>query len=136
MKFYIRTGWGESSRCIGGDVMHILHGLCQGNGVFPAGWLALSSFLVAICKNLGYGTNMESPITKVWLDVIGVLYLDDTDLYIMDECIRSEYDLWQETQGAITSWGKLLLAMDGTLKPEKCFHYMVDYKWQDDRSWE
>jgi len=67
---------------------------------------------------------------------MGVLYVDDTDLYIMDECIRSEYDLWQETQGAITSWGKLLLAMDGTLKPKKCFYYMVDYKWQDDGSWE
>ena len=75
---------------------------------------------------------MESPITKVWLNVMGVLYVDDTDLYIMDKCIRSKYDLWQETQGAITSLGKLLLATDGALKPEKCFYYMVDYEWQDD----
>jgi len=96
----------------------------------------LSSFLVTIYKNLGYGTKMESPITRVWLDVIGVLYVDDTDLYIMDRCIRSEYDLWQETQGATTSWGKLLLATGGALKPEKCFYYMVDYEWQDDGSWE
>ena len=105
MKFYLRTGWGESSRCIHGNVMRILYGLCQGNGAAPAGWLALSSFLVTIYKNLGYGTKMESPITRVWLDVMGVLYVDDTDLYIMDECIRSEYDLWQETQGAIILLG-------------------------------
>jgi len=119
MKFYLCTGWGESSWCIGGDVMRILHGLCQGNGAAPAGWLDLSYFLVTIYKNLGYGTKLESPITKVWLNVMGVLYVDDTDLYIMDECIRSEYNLWQETQGAITSWGKLLLATGGALKPEK-----------------
>jgi len=37
MKFYLRTGWGESSRSIGGDIMRILHGLCQGNGAAPAG---------------------------------------------------------------------------------------------------
>ena len=116
--------------------MHILHGLCQRNGAAPAGWLALSSFLVTIYKHLRYDTNIESPITKVWLDVIGVLYVDDTDLYIMDESIRSDYDLWQETQGAITSWGKLLLSTGGALKPEKYFYYMVDYEWQDDGSWE
>ena len=91
--------------------------------------------LVTICKNLGYSPKMESPITKVWLVVMGVLYVDDIDLYIMDECILSEYDLWQETQGATTSWGKLLLATGRTLKPEKCFYYMVDYKCQDDGSW-
>ena len=34
--------------------MRILHGLCQGNGAVPAGWLALSSFLVTVYKNLGY----------------------------------------------------------------------------------
>ena len=67
---------------------------------------------------------------------MGVLYVDDTNIYIMYECIRSEYDLWQETHGAITSWGKLLLATGGALKPEKCFYYIIDYEWQDDGSWE
>jgi len=67
---------------------------------------------------------------------MGVLYVDDTDLYIMDECIKSEYDLWYETQDATTSWGKLLLATGGALKPEKCFYYLVDYEWQDDGTWE
>ena len=94
MKFYLRTGWSESSRSIDGDVLRILHGLCQGNGAAPAGWLALSSFLVTIYNNLGYGTKMESTNTIVWLDVMGVLYVDDTNLYIMDKCIRSEYTLW------------------------------------------
>ena len=67
---------------------------------------------------------------------MGVLFVDDTDLYIMDECIKSEYDLWHETQDATTSWGKLLLATGGALKPEKCFYYLVDYEWQDDGTWE
>ena len=112
--------------------MKILHGTCQGNGAAPAAWLALSSFLVTIYKRLGYGSRMTSPITRVWLDVKGVLFVGDTDLYVMDECIKSKYDLWHETQDATTSWGKLLLATGGALKPEKCFYYLVDYEWQDD----
>ena len=73
-------------------------------------------------KNQGYGASMKSHVTWAWLDVMGVLFVDDMDLYIMDECINSEYDLWHETQGATTSWGKLLLATGGAMKPEKCFY--------------
>ena len=33
MKFFLRTGWGESTSFICGDLLQILHGMCQGNGV-------------------------------------------------------------------------------------------------------
>ena len=136
MKFFLRTGWGESQEFIGGDVMKILHGMCQGNGAAPAAWLVLSSVLVMIYKSLGFGSKMRSPIMRVYLDITGVLFVDDTDLYILDECLRTPYDLWHETQSATNSWGKLLLATGGALKPAKCFYYMVDYEWRDDGSWE
>ena len=136
MKFYLRTGWGESTRYIGGDPLTILHGMCQGNGAAPSAWLVLSSFLVSIYKSMGYGSRTQAPITRAWLDVMGVLFVDDTDLYIMDECIKSGYDLWDETQEATTAWGKLLIATGGALKPEKCFYYLIDYEWQDDGTWE
>ena len=87
MKFFLRTGWGESSQYIGGEVHRILHGLCQGNGAAPAGWLVLSSVLVRILKRLGFGTKMNAPISRVVLDIIGVLYVDDTDLMIMQSCL-------------------------------------------------
>ena len=60
---------------------------------------------------------------------MGVLFVDDTDLYIMDAFIQSDYNLWYETQSATMSWGELLLATGGALKPEKCFYYLVDYEW-------
>ena len=66
---------------------------------------------------------------------MGVLYVDDTDLYIANKCIRSSYDLWEEPQGALTGWGKLLIATGGMLKPEKYFYYMIDYKCLEDRTW-
>jgi hypothetical protein len=89
MKFYLITGWGESSSYIGGDILQLLHGMCQGNGAAPAAWLVLSSILVMAYKPLGFRSRCRSPISKVILDVMGVLYVDDTDLYIMDACIHS-----------------------------------------------
>ena len=73
-------------------------------------------------------------MTHVFLDIIGVLYIDDKDLMVMQECISSPYDLWYECQCATTAWGKRLLATRGVLKPEKYFYYMVDYEWLDDGS--
>ncbi len=135
MKFFLKTGWGESQSFMGGNILRILHGLCQGNGAAPAAWLMLSSVLVTVYKNLGFGSTVESPMTRVWLENMGVLFVDDTDLFIMNECVKSGYDVWEESQGALTAWGKLLISTGGMLKPEKCFCYMVDYDWGEDGSW-
>ncbi len=39
-------------------------------------------------------------------------------------------------QASIHNWGKLLLAMGGTLKPAKCSHYLISFRWKPDGSWE
>ena len=61
-------------------------------------------------QNLGFGSKIESPMTIVWLDAMGVLFVDDTDLFIMNECVKSGYGIWEEAQGALTVWGKLLIS--------------------------
>ena len=63
-----------------------------------------------------------------------VLYVDNTDLFTMDECVRFRYDIWHNFQGTLTAWGKLIIATGRLLKHEKCFYYMVDFKWQEDGS--
>jgi len=46
---------------------------------------------------------------------MGLLYdVDDTDLMIMEELIRSPYDLWEESHEACTAWEKNLIATGGT----------------------
>ena len=78
---------------------------------------------------MGYGTRVQSPILRVFLDIMGVLYVDNNDLMIMDKCTCSPYDLWSESKEACTAWGKLLIATGGMLKPEKCFYYLINYEW-------
>ena len=81
MKFFLRTGWGESTSFIGGDPLRIMHGMCQGNGASPAAWLVLSAIIVRAYKSLGFGCKLKSPITRTLLDTMGVLYVDDTNAY-------------------------------------------------------
>ena len=47
---------------------------------------------------------------------MGVLYIDDMYLYVDDEYICSHYDLWQESQGALSVRSELLISMGGMLK--------------------
>ena len=89
IKFCLRTGWGKFTTFMGGNLVRILHGLCQGNGAALARWLVLSSVLVTIYKSLGFCSKTETPITLVGLDTMGVLYVNDTHLLIMNKCVWS-----------------------------------------------
>jgi len=58
---------------------------------------------------------------------MGVLYVDITDLFILNDFTKEELDIHQESQSALSAWDKLHLSTGGILKPEKCFYCMVDY---------
>ena len=105
MKFFLRTGWGESESWIGGNPLKILLGMCQCNGAAPAAWLMLSSVLVNVYKSLGFGARMVGPINQPIIDIMGVLYVDDTDLYIMDDNMADIEDVWNVYQEALTTYG-------------------------------
>ncbi len=59
---------------------------------------------------------------------MGVMFVDDMDLHIMDACHKRFQALWQDMQDSTTTWGHLLTATGGALKPAKCFYYLVDYE--------
>jgi hypothetical protein len=40
-----------------------------------------------------------------------------------------------ELQESVINWGKLLIAMGGTLKPAKCLYYLFSFKWKSDGTW-
>ena len=70
--------------------MRILHGLCQGNGAASTAWLILRSVLVMVYKNLEFRSKVKSLMTLVLLSIMGVLFVDDTDLFIMYDNIKMQ----------------------------------------------
>jgi len=61
------------------------------------------------------------------LDIMGVLYVDDMDLFILNDFAKSQLDVHADSQLALSIWGELLIVTGGVLKYEKCFYYMADY---------
>ena len=125
MKFFLRTGFGDSTNFATSSLEIKTQGLCQGNGAAPAGWAVVSVCIISVHKKKGHGAHFLCPITKLRSHIAGVIYVDDMDLihFRMD---RSEdvLDTFYGIQEAIINWGKLLLASGGALKPAKCFFHL------------
>ena len=136
MKFFLRTGFGDSTDFASSQFEIKTQGLCQGNGAAPAGWAVVSICLINAHKKKGHGGHFLCPITKLKSHIAGVIYVDDTDL------IHFRMDRYEDTtdsffglQEAIVNWGKLLLASGGALKPSKCFYHLISFKFKADGTW-
>jgi hypothetical protein len=83
MKFFQRTGFGESKTFFGGPFYfpYIME-LGQGNRAGPPSWVQLSSVLVNVYKQLNLGSMIKDPITAEVIHTMGAIFVDDTNLYI------------------------------------------------------
>jgi hypothetical protein len=132
MKFFQRTGFGESKTFFGGAGIRLyMLGLGQGNKAAPPSWIQLSAVLVNMFKQLELGALMVDLITQELIHSLGTLFVDDTDLYMWKDGLLDPGELWLQTQVELTQWSNLLNAMGGALIPKKCIWYMLDYTCKD-----
>jgi hypothetical protein len=80
MKFHLRTGFRDSKDYAGATGGVKTQGLCQGNGAAPAGWTVTSIAMIQAHKRKGHGVHLTYPITKKEMHLVGMLFVDDTDL--------------------------------------------------------
>jgi len=92
--------------------------------------------MIAAHRKKGHGAHFIAPISKISTQLIGGLFVDDTDLMHVDmreeEGIASAHGRLQDT---IVNWGRLLIATGGALKPAKCSYYLISFKWKADGKW-
>jgi hypothetical protein len=55
------------------------------------------------------------------------MFVDDTDLIVTQPHFRHAEDVQQELQQSVDAWANLLISTGGSLNPDKCYWYMVDY---------
>ena len=65
MKFFLRTGFGDSTNFASLSLSIKTQGLCQGNGASPAGWAVVSICIIGAHKKKGHGAHFTCPITKL-----------------------------------------------------------------------
>jgi len=85
MKFFLRTSHGDSDTFYGGGTSSLpFQGVCQGNGAGPTIWLAISMVLMDMLHQHGHSAVFTSPISKVSTSLLGLIYVDDCDLFAVD----------------------------------------------------
>jgi hypothetical protein len=81
MKYFLRTAFSDSEALVSSlDNVLAFQGLCQGNKGSPAFWLAVSAFLVYMLYRLGHVACIILAMSRSVLEVVGFLFVDDTDL--------------------------------------------------------
>ena len=136
MRYYLRTAFGDSKEFAGSSVQLKYQGLCQGNGKAPAAWCVISIVILNCHKAKGHGAKFLAPASKVRKDLAAVLFVDDNDLLHLD--MTREENVWEAfeaMQESVSSWGKLLIATGGALKPIKCFLHLISFDWDKKGNW-
>ena len=135
MKFFLRTGFGDSTSFAGGGVSIKTQGMCQGNGASPAGWAVISICILGAHGRKGHGVKFTCPVTCLKRHLSAILYVDDTDIIHID-LTRNETvnEVHRHIQESVNSWGNLLIATGGALQPAKCFYSIISFEW-DRGSW-
>lgn len=141
MQHYVRTSYGDSTTYYGGDKWEIKpHGCGQGNGYGPALWACISSPLLHILRQQGYGTKIHTPLSQTFIHMAAFSFVDDTDI-IQTGSSGSEKDpeqivsqLYSSTQNALNTWASILAATGGALEPTKTFYVPMIPEWKGNKA--
>jgi len=136
MRFYLRTGFGDSQAFVSSTRDRKTQGMCQGNGASPAGWTVTNITMIEAHKRKGHGVHLRCPITEKTAHLAGTIFVDDTDVEHFNmhknETVTEAHEALQRS---IHNWGKLLIATGGALKPGKCFYHLISFSWLPDGTW-
>jgi hypothetical protein len=80
MKFFLQTGFGRSSKFVGGGIHIKTQGLTQGNGASPAGWAVISIVILNAHRKKRHGAKYTCPVTKLTSHISAILYINNTNL--------------------------------------------------------
>ena len=135
MKHYIRTGHGESTSYYTNPNGHHLQGGGQGNGSGPPTWLCISIVLLNIINAFPVNATFATAITGITITICAVMYVDDTDLVITGNKHDDFEKVTEDAQSVARKWCDTLRITGGALRPEKCWWFLVSFKWLPDGSW-
>jgi len=103
----------------GGGTGLPFQGVCQGNGASPAIWLATSIILMDMVQSNSHRVTFCSPISQRPTDLLGLLYVDDCDLFAIDNDGKHPCTTIAHLQCNIDLWQGGLAVTGGSLSAKK-----------------
>ena len=85
MRYFVRTGYGESESFYGGKRTTPYKGTCQGNRASPTYKLIITMIIVLVIHKKCHVLKLKFPLMKEELHCIGFIFVDDTDLIIISK---------------------------------------------------
>jgi hypothetical protein len=139
MKHTIRTAFGDSTDSYGGAAWTRPlppQGIYQGNGIGPTAWLIISSNLLDILRQLGYGAFYKAALSGDTLEIDGFSYVDDTDLTQSQKpTVTTAEEVLEKIQEGLDTWEGLVKASGGALSNEKSCWWYVDFSFDHKGDW-
>ena len=126
----IRCTYGHSDTTYGMNWAEVpIQGIYQGNGAGPIIWVVVSSPLLQILKEDGFGTFFKKAISQNLIRIVGYAFVNDTDLIQRAQSGQTFIDINQEMQEAMDLWEGLIKNTGGALATDKCRWWGIDFVW-------
>ena len=126
----IRTAFGDSSRIYYADNPAFrlpVQGTCQGNGAGPSIWSILCSTVFEVLHHLGFGSVFCYALSSGLFRLCGFAYVDDCDLLYLGDDVD---EVFNGLTQMLKMWDDLMEVTGAALAPDKCWWYLVDFKWK------
>ena len=126
----IRTAYGDSNCTYGGeDWERDPSGICQGNGAGPAIWALVSSPLLDMLRDAGYGAKLHSAIGEQLLHLSGFAFVDDADTIQSGTLGEDTEDVLAKAQAELDLWESGIRSTGGGIEGEKSDFAIINYTW-------
>jgi len=129
MQHHIQTTFGNSTQSPSHTTWQTpIARICQGNGVGPHIWAAVSSLLLDLMCNDGFYVKYDCGYILATTKLVGFAFVDDTDLCIFGTQANTS-NVRMLMQQLVDNWEGLLCATGRALVPSKCFWYLIDFQY-------
>jgi hypothetical protein len=128
---FVRTAYGDSPEALDAAGVNpiAIQGVGQGNGAAPQVWALVSTVLLNMLRDAGFGARFVAPLSREMVFYAAFSFVDDTDLLVTDaERLRSAEMVAQAMQQALLQWEGALRASGGALEPLKSHWYLIDFE--------
>ncbi len=102
----------------------------------PLLFLSVSSPCIDYMHGMGFATRLVSTFLTSIFCIIGILYIDDTDLFAFAVfSLETAERVARQMQAMTSHWRGCLLVTGGDLNPEKCCWTPIGFRLDDDGQW-
>jgi len=105
-------------------------GIGQGNGAGPQIWAVVSTPILDMLRDMGFGTSFKVVVSRSQVSCMGYSFVNNMDLIQTGPLITSmDLNVIPLMQAALALWEQGLCMTRGALVPEKSFWYLIDFQW-------